>query len=136
MQKRAVFLTVAVLLSLLAGAGPVAAQGPDDLPTLHVDKIVMKGTSIPGGNRVVAAAWIKDQDGNPVPDAQVYVHAWKPIEIPIIGMNTTKADGRVAFTMNSRYEGLWTFCVVVVVKIGYLYDAEANNETCEVLYYP
>ncbi|HNS50791.1 MAG TPA: hypothetical protein PKO09_06365 [Anaerolineae bacterium] len=137
MKKRVVLLVV-VLLSVVFGAAPVAAYGQEaqDLPTLHVDKIIMKGTQVPSGNRVVATAWIKDQDGNPVPSAQVYIHAWKPINIPVFGMHATKPDGRVAWTMNSPYQGLWTFCVVVVVKFGYLYDAEANNETCDVIWYP
>lgn len=138
MKKRVVLLTAVVLLSVIFGAGPVSAQDPEPqvLPKLHVDNITMKGTPISGGNRVVATAWIKDQDGNPVPGAQVYIHAWKPISIPVLGMHATKADGRVAWTMNSPYQGFWTFCVVVVVKFGYLYDGEANNETCDVIWYP
>jgi hypothetical protein len=137
MKTRIALVTVVVLLSVVFGTGAVSAQDvqPQVLPSLHVEQILLQGSQTPNGNRVVGTVWIRDDQGNAVPDATVYIHAWKPIKIPVFGWHATKADGRVAWTMNSPYDGLWTLCVVGIAKFGYLYDPIANHETCDMLWY-
>ncbi len=138
MKKRVVLVTIVALLSLVLGAGAVTAQEaePQALPKLHVSQITLTGRPIQGGNQVWGGVWIQDDQGNPAPDAMVFVHAWKPIKIPVFGVHVTKPDGRAAWTMNSQYQGWWTLCVVGVVKWGYVYDPASNNNTCEEIFYP
>lgn len=136
-MKKRVALVAMVVLSILLGTGAVSAQEePAVLPKLHVAQILLQGMEAPNDwNRVVGTVWVVDEQGTPVPDAQVYIHAWKPIKVAVFGMHATKADGRVAWTMNSPLNGYWTLCVVGIVKWGYLYDPEANSETCDLIWY-
>jgi hypothetical protein len=42
----------------------------------------------------------------------------------------TGANGQVVFE-SSKASGTWTFCVDDVRKLGWIYDADANVETCD-----
>jgi hypothetical protein len=105
-------------------------------PILYVYAIDMAGKQ--AGPRLSARAivTIRDEPGLPVEGATVY-GSWSG---DYIGddSGTTLANGRVRF-LSGRVQGssaTFTFTVTDVVKDGYTYDPDSNNETSDTIVVP
>jgi hypothetical protein len=140
MRKRAVLLALLTMLILMVGLSNALAIGPDGAapasPYIYVSRIDLRVEPLPGGGRALASVWISDDTNQPVADAMVQAILNKPGRLPVVGEHNTNAAGRVSWTMKSPGEGVWSICVSLVEKAGYIYNPAMNDETCQMVWYP
>ena len=101
--------------------------------TAHVQSIKMR-YSERGAKGYIVTAYIRivDEDNQAVSGATVHVE-W---ELPNGSQgqdSDTKNAGTARFTVKSNFPGSYEICVTDVVKENWLYDPDANVETCETL---
>jgi hypothetical protein len=105
---------------------------------MHVDDITM--SLVHQGSWVRARATVKivSSDGQPVEGAIVYGE-WSGAVTGRVSA-TTDSSGKVTFT-SARVRSpssatTFTFCVTEVVKDGWIYDSDANVESCDSISVP
>jgi subtilisin/minor extracellular protease Epr len=123
-------------LSNIASATVAAAPSY----TLHVGSIDMSKQTLGrwrfSWTRAVAVVAILDAEGNPVEGAKVYGH-WSGLASGKV-YGVTGSNGQVTF--KSRFvrsaSGTFTFTVDNVIKDGWTYDSNANEETSDSITVP
>jgi subtilisin len=116
-----------------------SAPSPEPEPCMmHVDDITM--SLVHQGSWVRARATVKivSSDGQPVEGAIVYGE-WSGAVTGRVSA-TTDSSGKVTFT-SARVRSpssatTFTFCVTEVVKDGWIYDSDANVESCDSISVP
>jgi PKD repeat protein len=101
--------------------------------TLFVYDIAMSGRVAGPHRSATAQVTMRDTDGNPVAGATVYGTWSGDYSATVSG--TTDALGTVSFTSGKvrQASATFTFTVDDVVKSGYPYDPELNNETTDTI---
>jgi hypothetical protein len=116
--------TAAVLFKVKGG--PPATPEPS---MMHVSDVTMGYEKTGINYRALATVTIVDAFDVPVNAATVYgTFSWASADLAI---DDTGFDGTVTLeSSNVRHGGSWSFCVIDVVKEGWIYDKAANVERC------
>jgi hypothetical protein len=103
----------------------VGEPGPD--MTVHVGGI--KGHF--EGTIIKANVLVEDQDGTPMPGAEVQASVWAPNWGPRQLWRPTNPNGKARFMWGSFASGNWEICVDDIVLAGYTYAPGDNVITCK-----
>jgi hypothetical protein len=103
---------------------------------MHVSAIHMdyskKGPTYTVNTHVI----IVDEDGDPVPDAKVFVDLTIPAGPSSSKSGVTNEDGIVTLSVKSKNTGTYTSAVTDVTHTSLTYDPASNVETTEQLSVP
>ncbi len=120
--------TYAYYCSIHGGPGGEGMSGvvvvePEVLPTMRVERMVIRGRPFGEQNRVMGYALVKDGEGNPVANAAVEARWRLPDGTIVTKQSLTSPEGVVPFSTIGP-DGVYTLQLLSVVKAGLTFDAE------------
>lgn len=130
--RKLVYLALVVALLLPAAVFAVAADGEETPMWVTRVRLAYNGRSSHSADRIVAMIHIRDADKDAVEGAEVTALWTLPDGSELEETAVTNEMGVAEFRVWAG-RGVYQICVEDVAKEGWVYDAELNDETCDVL---